>query len=204
MGDMSVREKGMLQLEKFQPNTEEEKQQRDWLLHYQFETNFIDDDYAWLACILALKAVGEGNFGIGCVLIDQNGKVEIEGYNKVFFPYFRSDRHGEMMVINAFENKYKGKKGLDKYVLYSSLESCPMCLTRLITSGIGKVSYLASDMTGGMVHKIKDLPEVWHELSEKQVFDQAKCSSKLIDGAFKIFLLNAEELNGKIMKRMSF
>jgi cytosine deaminase len=197
----SIREKGVLLLEIFRPKNDGEKKIKDWLLNYQFEINLIDDGYAWLSCVLALKASGEGNFGIGCVIVDHNGQVVIEGHNKVFSPYFRSDRHGEMVVINSFEDKYKGKLTLEKYVLYSSLESCPMCLTRLITSGIGKVSYVAPDVTGGMVHKIKDLPEVWHKLSENQMFDQAKCSKELIDVAFQIFLLNAEELNEIILKR---
>ncbi|MFH0782589.1 MAG: deaminase [Pseudomonadota bacterium] len=106
-----------------------------------------------------------------------------------------------MVVINSFEDKHKGKQSLKEYALYSSLESCPMCLTRLITSGIGKVSYLAPDMTGGMVNKIRDLPDIWHQLSENQIFDQAKCSNDLIDVAFKIFLLNADELNRKIINK---
>lgn len=203
MSDLSIREKGTLQLKTLQPKSDAEKRQRDLLLRYQFDANYIDDGYAWLTCILALKAVDKGNFGIGCVLADQEGQVKIEGQNEIFTPYFRSDRHGEMVVINAFEDEYKGEKDLRGYTLYSSLESCPMCLTRLITSGIGRVAYVAPDMTGGMVHKIKDLPEVWHTLSEKQLFDQARCSEELIDISFQIFILNAEELNEKIMERMA-
>jgi cytosine deaminase len=201
MCDISITQKGILLLENFLPKNDGEKEMKDWLLAYQFETTFVDDEYAWLSCILALKASGQGNFGIGCVLVDEKGRVVIEGHNQVFYPYFRSDRHGEMVVINSFEHKHKGKQSLETYALYSSLESCPMCLTRLITSGIGKVSYVAPDMTGGMVHKIDDLPEVWHQLSENQLFDQAKCSKDLIDVAFQIFLLNAEELNTLIKKR---
>ena len=203
MVDSSIREKGTILLEMFHPKNDGEKKKMDWLLGYQFKGNFIDDSYAWLCCILALKASGKGNFGIGCILVDHEGQVVIEGHNEVFNPYFRSDRHGEMVVINSFENKHKGCISLGKYTLYSSLESCPMCLTRLITSGVGNVSYVAPDMTGGMVHKIKDLPAVWHQLAENQIFDQAKCSDDLIDVSFQIFLLNAEELNFLIKKRIN-
>lgn len=201
MNSTSTREKGLLLLGKIKSLTNDAEIIKDWLLDYQFDSGFVDDSFAWLSCILALKASSEGNFGVGCVLISQEGEIVIEGHNEVFHPYFRSDRHGEMVVINSFEDKFKGKKRLENFALISSLESCPMCLTRLITSGIGRVSYVAPDMTGGMVHRIRSLPEVWIDLSKNQIFDQANCSKRLIDVAFEIFLLNAEELNKKIINR---
>jgi len=38
-----------------------------------------------------------------------------------------------------------------------------------------------------MAHKIRDLPEVCHQLSENQIFDHAKCSKELIDVAYQFF-----------------
>jgi len=201
MQEKYIRKKGELLIESMRPKNNDENDKRKWLLDYIFSVNHADDCYAWLSCVLALKASIAGNFGIGCVLIDKDGNVIIEGHNEVFNPYFRSDRHGEMVVINSFEDKYKGKINLKNYTLYSSLESCPMCLTRLITSGISKVSYVAPDLTGGMVHRIKYLPEVWQQLSEGQLFDRANCSDDLTNISFQIFLLNASELNEKIKNR---
>lgn len=197
----AVREKGLILLDQGQFNTKSEIQIKDWLIAYQFDNSFSDDSYSWLSCVLALIGSSKGNFGIGCVLVDNAGSIVEVGHNEVFHPYFRSDRHGEMVVINAFEEKFKGKKSLKKYTLYSSLESCPMCLTRLITSGIGKVSYLTPDLTGGMVNKIDKLPEVWQQLSSDQIFNQASCSKELMNVSSDIFLLNVETLNTIIRNR---
>ena len=181
------------------PENDDEQKIIGILENYVLKPTFVDEFYSWLSCILALHAVNKGNFGVGCVLVDQNGDVEFMGHNMVFTPYFRSDRHAEMVVMNKFEDKYKGSKSLNNYTLYSSLESCPMCLTRLITSGIGRVFYLAPDITGGMVHKIDDLPSIWTELTQSKVFDQATCSQQLQELAFEIFCLNADELNERIV-----
>ena len=171
------------------------------LLEYQFNSERTDDVFAWLSCVLSLKAVHTGNLGIGSVLINSENNVIAEGHNKVFEPYFRSDLHAEMVVLNQFEENNKNIKGVKGYTLYTSLESCPMCLIRLITSGINKILYVAPDELGGMVHLKEDLPKVWHDLSEHQIFGQSDCSQELIDAALEIFLLNREVLDEKIKMR---
>jgi len=58
--------------------------------------------------------VASGNFGVGCIIVDVYGNVIVQGHNEVFHPYFRSDRHAEMVVMREFEDKqlifqrYKG------------------------------------------------------------------------------------------------
>ena len=44
-----------------------------------------------------------------------------------------------------------------------SLESCPMCSVRLITSGVNKVLHAAHDMKGGMVRNMRNL----HDISQR-------------------------------------
>ena len=87
------------------------------------------------------------------------------------------------------------------YTLYTSLESCPMCLARLITSGVGTVKYVSPDLTGGMVHLMTNLPKIWQILAGRQKFPQASVPSLLVQLAFDIFKLNADELNSKIVNR---
>ena len=76
-----------------------------------------------------------------------------------------------------------------------------MCLARLIISGIGTIKYATADLTGGMVHVIKKLPEVWLQLASRQTFAQADCSVRLSEMAKEIFLLNADELNQNLEQR---
>ncbi len=174
------------------------------LLEYQFKSVYTDDVLAWLSSVLALKAVYSENLGIGSVLVDNENNVVGEGHNKVFNPYFRSDLHAEMVVLNQFEENNKDIKSVKGYTLYTSLESCPMCLTRLITSGVNTVLYVAPDKFGGMVHIRKNLPSIWHDLSENQKFGQADCSQDLINASEEIFLLNREELDKKIKMRQGY
>jgi len=76
-----------------------------------------------------------------------------------------------------------------------------MCLARLITSGIGTIKYAATDPTGGMVHIMKNLPDIWLELSAKRAFAPVDCSGRLSEMAKGIFLLTADELNRKLERR---
>src|SRR5665811_752313 len=84
------------------------------------------------------------------------------------------------------------------YTLYTSLESCPMCLVRLITSSVHKILHAAPDIEGGMVHESKNLPQFWSDLGEGKIFSQALCSQEMINAASEIFRLNLEEFIEKI------
>jgi cytosine deaminase len=123
------------------------------------------DDEIAIACIgEAADAVNEGNFGIGCVILDAEKKIVARGHNQVFTPHFRSDAHGEMVVMNEFEEAHHEISSMRGYTLYTSLESCPMCIARLIMSGCENVLHIADDLTGGMVHLAGQLPPVWQSL----------------------------------------
>jgi tRNA(Arg) A34 adenosine deaminase TadA len=196
-----IREFGIRELTKIDPKNEGVGKFKTQLMDYQFNNQYADDRYVWLTDVLALKAIDLGNFGIGCILIDINSNVVVQGHNEVFNPYFRSDRHAEMVVMDKFEDTYREFTRLEDYTLYTSLESCPMCLTRMILSGVNKVLYAAPDIESGMVHRIKDLPKFWIEFGDRQGFFQADCSQGLINIATEIFLFNVDELNEKLKNR---
>lgn len=157
--------------------------------------------YGWLTCVLALKAVSLGNFGVGSILVDDNQQVVAWGHNQVFEPRFASSQHAEMVVMDRFEESRARTTGMKALTLFTSLESCPMCLARLVTSRIGTVLHLAEDKNGGMVHKVDALPPIWQRLSLAQAFHQADCNQTLKDAALAIFLLNADALDTKLMDR---
>ncbi len=196
-----IKESGLRRLDRIGSKTAGVGKWKTWLTNYQFNDEYPDDRYVWLTCMLALEAVDSDNVGVGCILVDSGGNVVIDGHAESFNPYFRSDRHAEMVVMNKFEETYREVTKLEDYKLYTSLECCPMCLVRLITSGVNTVLHASPSMTGGMTHKIKDLPPLWAELAERQVFGSAKVSQDLIDAAKQIFLLNINELNEKLKNR---
>jgi tRNA(Arg) A34 adenosine deaminase TadA len=176
---------------------------KSWLADYRFHGEYRDDAYIWLACILALEAGSVGNFGVGCLMTDEVGDVILTGRNEVFSPYFRSDRHAEMVVLNAFEDRYKETPTMNGYVLYTSLEPCPMCLARLIMSGIPTVLYAAPDSFGGMVQKMKEFPPAFLQFSQGHVFAQAQCSPELVQAASAIFEINRNQMRGKLQARQA-
>ena len=141
----------------------------------------------------AIAAAKEGNFGVGAVLVRENGEVIQRGRNHVFNPYFRSDLHAEMDAMNKFEEGFRDIESMKGFVLFSSLEPCPMCFLRLIISGVEKVYYAAIDKDGGMVQRSKYLPPEWKELARRQDFALAKCSPVLSDIALQIFLSTVGE-----------
>jgi len=146
----------------------------------------------------AIAAVKEDNFGVGAVLIRENGEIILRGHNHVFKPYFRSDLHAEMDVMTKFEERFKDIENLEEFILFSSLEPCPMCFARLIISGVKKVYYAAIDKSGGMVHRLDYMPPELKELIQRQEFALAQCSPELKDIALQIFLSTVNENNKKL------
>lgn len=198
MDNKVIKASGSKELEKIGSNNRSVNKMKNYLLDYEFDRDCLDDKYVWLTNVLALKAVDSGNFGVGCILVDGGGNVVVEGHNEVFNPYFRSGAHAEMVVMDTFENMHRNFTDMRNFTLYTSLESCPMCLVRLITSGVHRILHAAFDEKGGMVHVFENLPEFWSDLSEGKVISQAVCSREMINAAGEIFLLNVDELIERI------
>ncbi len=165
-----------------------------------FEPQTSDEKFILMACVEAYKAYQDGNFGIGAILVNEQGEVVEKGHNSVFNPTFRSDLHAEMVVMNQFEERNKEKKDLSKYTIYTSLEPCPMCLSRLITSGVGNVKFATLDHDGGMVSRWSSLPPIWKEISKNRNYGKADISEELEKIARDIFLSNVEELDNSLKK----
>ena len=157
------------------------------------------DVFALEVIKVGIDAARNGNFGVGAILVNnETNEIVYRGQNKVFSES-RSDLHAEMDLLNTFEtqNGSKSKELIKKFALYTSLESCPMCLCRIITSGIMEVYHFADDPTGGMVHLYKQLPEVWQEISKGRIYKKADCSDELSAIAEEVFLITIS-LNEKL------
>ena len=159
----------------------------------------IHEAYALHACRLAVDAMTLGTYGVGALLLDADGEVVIEGHNRVRGPDgFRSDLHAEMVVANEYEARGLPRDEARNFTLVTSLESCPMCLTRLIVAGIGTVLHVADDPVGGMVGRRQHLPPVFRTIAEhhSQEWSPADCSEELRTAAFRIWDESRALVNG--------
>jgi cytosine deaminase len=164
------------------------------------DKQYPDDPFVLVAVREALAGARESNGGIGaCLVQESTGKIVEVGHNRQFEPYFRSDLHAEMDLLTRYEEKIKARKSnnpsesmeeqrrMKGLILYTSMEPCPMCLSRIINARLAKTFYAAPDPSGGMAHKLKDLPAFWQELASGHVYEPASCSPELTAIAKDLF-----------------
>ncbi|HMB31555.1 MAG TPA: deaminase [Desulfohalobiaceae bacterium] len=164
---------------------------------YKIDKSYKDDPYGLMVVKAALKALKEGSGGIGACLVNAtSGEVVEYGRNRQYTDYFRSDLHAEMDLLNRYENRVKKrnkrKKGWNprdcqELVLVTSVEPCPMCLTRIINAGIKTMLYVVEDKQGGMVSRMEYLPPFWRNFAADRDFRQADCSPELRQIALDLF-----------------
>jgi tRNA(Arg) A34 adenosine deaminase TadA len=103
------------------------------------DTPATEQDVAFMR--LALEEAAKGDFPFGAV-ITRNGKVLAKGRN--LSKHQRDPTaHGEMVAIRRFLAEY-GPEELKGTTLYTSGESCPMCMGAIVWCGISRVVYGAS------------------------------------------------------------
>jgi cytosine deaminase len=166
-----------------------------------------DDVYGLIVVKDALESVKEGSGGIGACLVDErSGDVIARGRNRQYIPYFRSDLHAEMDLLTRYEDWLRKRGGsgsgedprnCQNLVLISSVEPCPMCLTRILNAGIKKMYYVVPDEKGGMVSRIDQLPPFWKQIAEKCDYRQAQCSPEIQKLARDLFKFSMRTWAGK-------
>ena len=166
-------------------------------------THLTHERMAMRACRLAVRAAGLETYGVGALLLDAGGEVLVEGHNRVHVGGFRADLHAEMVVLNELENKAGRLAEVGELTLITSLEPCPMCMTRLIFSGIGTVLHVCPDDIGGMVQRMDQLPPIFKKITRDngQVWGLADCSQALRDAAFHIWDDSRDELDRRLAVR---
>jgi cytosine deaminase len=165
---------------------------------YVADPKYPDDPYILVTLREAMAGRREGNGGVGaCLVLESTGEIVESGHNRQYAPYFRSDLHAEMDLLNRFEDRRKAQRivngktenprRVEGLVLYSSVEPCPMCLTRIINAGIRKTFYAVADPPGGMCDKIGSLPSFWKDVAKGRIYEPAACSPELKDLALRLF-----------------
>lgn len=149
---------------------------------------FKHENISLRVCELALKAYELGSAGVGAMILDHKGTILVEGYNEVYIDGFRSDLHAEMVVMNEFELKFQERHDMGMYTLITSLEPCPMCMTRLIFAGVGTILFVSPDV-GGMVQRMTSLPPIFQDITKRmsQTWELVECSEEIRLAAFYIW-----------------
>ena len=156
---------------------------------YKADPAFRDDAFVLETVKEAVLGVREHNGGIGACLVRQDtGEVLDRAHNSQYQPYFRSDLHAEMQLMDRYEDRMRlnrnaperGKlRDLKGVVLYTSVEPCPMCLARLINAGVKKIYYAHPDEQGGMAKYMSGLPPYWRQMAAGMVVEPAQSSPRL-------------------------
>jgi cytosine deaminase len=109
------------------------------------------------------------------VIDDDSFNIMGKGCNEMFYPFFNSGAHAEMQAINAAELNWP-KWDYDKYpaTLYTTLEPCPMCFTRFLSSKIKSLNYITFDPYAGMIEtkSLECFPRIWKELAKHKSVKQ--------------------------------
>lgn len=78
----------------------------------------------------------------GAIITDMNGNIISKGHNMVLSTHDPTN-HAEVVAIRKACLKL-GTHDLSDYIMYSSCEPCPMCLSAIIWANISKVYYGAT------------------------------------------------------------
>ena len=169
------------------------------LANYQADENHPDDHLAIRCCELACESLANDCYGVGAVLVDKEREILAEAGNRIFIDGFHSDRHAEMVVMDIFEERYPNYGDRSRLTLMASLEPCPMCFTRLLLAGVGRIVYLAVDNDGGMIQRLEQMPPAWQNLASLQKQGKALTSEFLTDLAAQLATCSLQSLRQRLM-----
>lgn len=117
-----------------------------------------DEEMMLKALELAKKAYSMGEIPVGAIVVDGDGNIIGEGYNRR-----ESDNsptaHAEMLAIEKAAEAL-GRWRLSECTLYVTLEPCPMCAGAIINSRLKRVVYGAFDDKGGACASVVNLFEL--------------------------------------------
>lgn len=107
----------------------------------------LDEEYMEKALALAEKAASLGEVPVGAIVVDKNGEVIGEGYNRREELQSPS-AHAEMLAIEQAAKRLHSRR-LTDCTLYVTLEPCPMCAGAVMNSGLKRLVYGAFDEKNG-------------------------------------------------------
>jgi len=107
----------------------------------------IDEEYMEKALALAQQAALMGEVPVGAVVVDENGEIIGEGFNRRE-QLLSPTAHAEMLAIEQAAKTLKSRR-LTGCTLYVTLEPCPMCAGAAMNAGLKRIVYGAFDEKNG-------------------------------------------------------
>lgn len=106
-----------------------------------------DEEMMERALALAKTAAEHGEIPVGALVINADGEIIGEGYNR------REElqspiAHAEIIAIESSAKKF-GSRRLTGCTLYVTLEPCPMCAGAIMNAGLKRLVYGAFDEKNG-------------------------------------------------------
>lgn len=114
-----------------------------------------DEDYMEKALELAREAASRGEIPVGALVVDKDGKIIGEGFNR------REElqsptAHAEVLAIEQAAKTLKNRR-LSGCTLYVTLEPCPMCAGAVMNAGLKRLVYGAFDDKNGACASVATL-----------------------------------------------
>ncbi|MCK3656337.1 tRNA adenosine(34) deaminase TadA [Pasteurellaceae bacterium Macca] len=117
--------------------------------HCDLQLSQQDHHFMHHALRLAENAEGEGEIPVGAVLVDKDGNILGEGWNRSI-SLSDPTAHAEIQAIRMAGQKLGNYRLLDT-TLYVTLEPCTMCAGAILHSRIGRLVFGASDYKTGAI-----------------------------------------------------
>ena len=111
--------------------------------------------YMEMAYKEAEKAFEDGDVPIGCVIVNEEGKVVSKAYNRRNYDGSTTS-HAEILAIQQACKKY-GDWRLEDCDMYVTLEPCPMCAGAILQARMHKVYIGATNSKAGCAGSVINL-----------------------------------------------
>ncbi|OQY05056.1 MAG: tRNA-specific adenosine deaminase [Desulfobacteraceae bacterium 4572_123] len=111
----------------------------------------------------ARKALAQGEFPVGCILVYEGGILTTGARSGTCGPFPNETEHAEMVALKKLA-KIKTPLKKHEITLFCTMEPCLMCYGAILLSGIGKIVYAYEDaMGGGTGCDLESLPPLYRQ-----------------------------------------
>ncbi len=131
---------------------------------------------------LAEIAAKSGDVPVGAVIINGQGNIIAESYNRKEVNHDPTN-HAEIIAISQASQTLKSWH-LEECTLYVTLEPCIMCAGAIIQSRLGLLVYGVDDLKSGSIRTVLNLPDSVasnHHLSVLSGILEEECRQQLKD-----------------------
>lgn len=128
----------------------------------------------------------------GAVIVDKEGNIIAEGNNRVLCD-LDPTAHAEVTTIREACKKLK-TYDLSNYILYTSCEPCPMCLSAIIWANIQKVYYACTRKDAASIGFRDDMIYEYLKGNDNNVIDLEEIDRDECTEVFKEYKLNQKEI----------